>query len=809
MGKYVFRLNDHGQGPELLRQVFLERGWVEFDEEGQDDEDWNLWWRTSRFRNSDYETLRSWQQVNHYPRSTAITKKDSLARNLKRMRGVHGPSIYNFSPIAFNLPNDYTKFVAEYTRLKEKNGSKDLCWICKPADLSRGRGIFIFRDLSELQYDCNAVVQQYLTNPMLISGYKFDLRIYVMVPSFYPLNIYIYQEGLVRFGTEKFNMNALGNLYSHLTNTSINKHSPSYTADKERVGPGCKWTITQLRHYFRQSNIDDEMIWKKIINIVILTLILQANQVPKVNNCFELYGFDVILDDTLKPWLLEVNFSPALSADCQNDLMVKKPMLHDLLDFLNFEKKDQLRGHPSKHGEREKRGRGAAAGPGPGNGRLPHISGGYSKSSLMTQQRATSTLCDNDDFSDGIDSDMSGDVVPVIPGCGLPSVQQPAVQTWRSGGGNNNNNTGSSRGSSASSRKSLDMMGESHNSGTGSDGGGGHRVSSSSKLRHTTLKRVDSKGNQLSHLAAASPDAAERDHRALQYKGKRESKLSIQSDSGVSSYSGSSDNSDQNPQPEEQLPGGMAKSRRSSLAGVRRPVKPLEAEGGLTPRGGARSNQQQSASATNMALGSKSVGTMSSSTGHLMSRYALTEHVPDSLKPTQSARPPSGAATSSASRPTLPRGTRSSALRTSLHTETGKKKYGQFGYTANPLGAKSALLNRRGSLNSMFSSSKLSNNNSNYSKPWRRGHSYTNSQDTSQKIGSNSRLLKHRIGDFFLAYPFNEATRKSSAGNQDVKVVIRETQKVLKEFAATTTLQPPLFDILPLWDAFKSEGASS
>ncbi|XP_060077148.1 tubulin polyglutamylase TTLL7-like [Ylistrum balloti] len=343
--RLVFRINDHGQGPELLRQVFLERGWIEFDEDDQEEHEWNLWWRTSRFRNCDYDQINPWQRLNHYPKSTGITKKDCLARNLKRMKGVHGAGVYNFSPIAFNLPNDYTRFVAEYSRLKQQHSeSKHILWICKPADLSRGRGIFLFRDISELQYDCNAVVQQYISNPFLIGGYKFDIRVYVAVPSFHPLNIYIFEEGLVRFGTEKFDLNALHNVFAHLTNTSINKHSPGYALDKERVGPGCKWTITQLRQYFHQHNVNDSTLWTRISNIIILTLLVQAPQVPKCDNCFELYGFDILIDENLKPWLLEVNFSPALSFDCQADLLVKKPLLHDLLKLLDFKEKDMERG---------------------------------------------------------------------------------------------------------------------------------------------------------------------------------------------------------------------------------------------------------------------------------------------------------------------------------------------------------------------------------------------------------------------------------------------------------------------------------
>lgn len=43
---------------------------------------------------------------------------------------------------------------------------------------------------------------------------------------------------LLRFGTEKYNLSALDRLCSHLTNTSLNKGSPGYSLEKERVGSG-------------------------------------------------------------------------------------------------------------------------------------------------------------------------------------------------------------------------------------------------------------------------------------------------------------------------------------------------------------------------------------------------------------------------------------------------------------------------------------------------------------------------------------------------------------------------------------------
>lgn len=92
------------------------------------------------------------------------------------MKGIYG-NMYDFFPRTFSLPNEYTKFVQAYAK-DEEEGCKKL-WICKPVDMSRGRGIFIIKELSHLLYDNNFVVQRYLDSPFLISGYKFDMRWYV------------------------------------------------------------------------------------------------------------------------------------------------------------------------------------------------------------------------------------------------------------------------------------------------------------------------------------------------------------------------------------------------------------------------------------------------------------------------------------------------------------------------------------------------------------------------------------------------------------------------------------------------------
>ena len=74
------------------------------------------------------------------------------------------------------------------------------------------------------------IASHYISNPLLIDGLKFDLRIYVAITSLNPLRIYMYDEGLTRFATtpyippqEQNNVNKREGKYVHLTNYSINK----------------------------------------------------------------------------------------------------------------------------------------------------------------------------------------------------------------------------------------------------------------------------------------------------------------------------------------------------------------------------------------------------------------------------------------------------------------------------------------------------------------------------------------------------------------------------------------------------------
>ncbi len=78
----------------------------------------------------------------------------------------------------------------------------------------------------------------------------------------------------------------------------------------------CVWSSSQLEHYLRECTGDPD-IWREkvfpaIRKLVIRTLRCAQNEIKNRKNSFELYGFDIMLDKDMHPWLLEVNLSPDL-----------------------------------------------------------------------------------------------------------------------------------------------------------------------------------------------------------------------------------------------------------------------------------------------------------------------------------------------------------------------------------------------------------------------------------------------------------------------------------------------------------------
>jgi len=131
------------------------------------------------------------QRINHFPGMLELVRKAGTARNLNKMLLAVGKD-YKFFPRTFMLPADYTELKKEFDN---KKGHKT--FIVKPSKGAQGTGIMITRSLSDIDPQEPNIVQRYMHRPHLLDGYKYDLRIYVLLTSLQPLRIYLFREGLV------------------------------------------------------------------------------------------------------------------------------------------------------------------------------------------------------------------------------------------------------------------------------------------------------------------------------------------------------------------------------------------------------------------------------------------------------------------------------------------------------------------------------------------------------------------------------------------------------------------------------------
>lgn len=200
------------------------------------------------------------------------------------------------------------------------------------------------------------VVQRYVTDPFLINGLKFDLRVYVAVTSYDPLRIYLFHDGLVRFCTEKYSMSksSLKNPFGHLTNYSINKKNAAAfqknqddaQVDEAHALSSSKWSLQMLFKYLCDQGKARELanFQQALEDLIVKTLIAVEDKLASAfsvsnsrRNGFELYGFDVLLEgESMKPRLLEVNVFPSLSSSSPMDKRIKTVLVSDLFQLVGI-----------------------------------------------------------------------------------------------------------------------------------------------------------------------------------------------------------------------------------------------------------------------------------------------------------------------------------------------------------------------------------------------------------------------------------------------------------------------------------------
>lgn len=150
----------------------------------------------------------------------------------------------------------------------------------------------------------------------------------------------------MRFATEEYNISAksLKKRYMHLTNYSVNKNGHYFQSVKENDFTSSKWSIKMLKRKYRELGIDSAAVFSEIKDLIIKTLISvephvyssQHRHTSFAKPCYELYGFDILLDFELKPWLIEVNNGPSLSGSSELDRKIKTMLITDTFNLVGL-----------------------------------------------------------------------------------------------------------------------------------------------------------------------------------------------------------------------------------------------------------------------------------------------------------------------------------------------------------------------------------------------------------------------------------------------------------------------------------------
>ena len=351
--KYYYKLL--GNECLLVKNLLEDNGFFQSFSNNSIDE-WSIIWSSCHVKLNLFSKLKKFQKINHFPRSNELTRKDLLYKNVAKLKDNFPGTKFDFMPISYLLPN-------EISFLKDEMSKENQLFIIKPVASSQGRGIFLTDNINDIPSGYNMIASKYILNPFLINKKKFDLRIYVFVTSIVPLKIYRYEEGLTRFASDDYNED-INDRCSHLTNYAVNKNNKNYkkNSDPEKNDFNSnKWNLKGFKEYLEQHNIKSKDIFKKIDDIIIKTIIACESPLQKAmekystsynNICFELFGFDILLDSFLTPWLMEVNLSPNLHYDAPIDLKIKGEMVSEIFDIMRivpYDLRNENYYNPSKY----------------------------------------------------------------------------------------------------------------------------------------------------------------------------------------------------------------------------------------------------------------------------------------------------------------------------------------------------------------------------------------------------------------------------------------------------------------------------
>ena len=302
--------------------------------------------------------------------NSELCSKKKLLYNVKEFYESRGIDPFTRIPVTFHIKKgsrdeNFEKF-KEYFKMQEKvietgqDGFLNNLWLVKPGELTnRGNGIYIYGRIEDVAYhidnsDYNRphrtyIVQKYLYRPLLYNNRKFDIRAYALLVSYNStFQCFFYQDGYLRTSGAEFSADNLKNRFIHLTNDAVQKKSANYGKFEE----GNKLSYQEFQNYLSNTfpnsvnfNTDILPLIENLVKDSVEATFRKLDPKQRLFT-FEILGYDFMVDEFFKPWLIEVNTNPCLAlsgvyltelipkmlSDAMN-IALDQIMVSDVIDF--------------------------------------------------------------------------------------------------------------------------------------------------------------------------------------------------------------------------------------------------------------------------------------------------------------------------------------------------------------------------------------------------------------------------------------------------------------------------------------------
>eukprot|EP00820_Chromera_velia_P007819 Cvel_4144.t1-p1 / transcript=Cvel_4144.t1 / gene=Cvel_4144 / organism=Chromera_velia_CCMP2878 / gene_product=Probable beta-tubulin polyglutamylase, putative / transcript_product=Probable beta-tubulin polyglutamylase, putative / location=Cvel_scaffold177:107363-119403(+) / protein_length=1059 / sequence_SO=supercontig / SO=protein_coding / is_pseudo=false len=272
-----------------------------------------------------------------------------------------GRIYYHLSQTRYEVVGEVCRSMRQWKEIASEEDDWDLLWTDNAITAERLLRMRPYQKINHFVGTC--AITRYIARPFLIDNLKFDLRLYVLIAGCDPLRIFLHRDGLVRFATLPYATPTQRNIARscmHLTNYAINKCSGHFRQNREweDAADGHKRSLRHVLSMLQSKGYDVKKLMTEIETIIVKTIVAVTPTLAHVYHscqpedltnsmCFEILGFDFLLDSKLTPWLLEVNHSPSFSTDSGLDEVVKFNVIRDSLTIMRLTPENKRRLYPT------------------------------------------------------------------------------------------------------------------------------------------------------------------------------------------------------------------------------------------------------------------------------------------------------------------------------------------------------------------------------------------------------------------------------------------------------------------------------